>query len=189
MQNTTLFPDFLYTGTLQVGPKIHRKIISNVDDLKDTGAAGKTHFGWLSNPDVPLKDNLQSLQMLVGRTFVDNIYKTFGKKSNKQINAVQPYITSIKPGHTYINEVNPSYWYNGIVWLQTTDKGCSLAIENNTGKRHTTPWVYQPPSHLEQPAEYKYAFWPSYLNASLTPNFSMVNTVIFNIGFTFTKDK
>ena len=189
MQNINLFPDIMYTGTLQVSPNIHRKIISNVDSLKDSGAAGKTHFGWISNPDVPLNDSLKNLQMLVGRTFVDNIYKSFGKKSNKQISAVQPYITSISPKHTYTYEVNPSYWYNGVVWLQTTDKGNSLCIENTSGKRFTTPWVFQPPSHIEQPAEYKYAFWPSYYSANLTPNSSMVNTVLFNIGFTFSKDK
>lgn len=189
MQTTTLFPDILFTGTLQVSANIHRKIISNIKELQQSGASTNTHFGWISNPDVPLKNNLSNLQMLVGRTFVDNIYKSFGKRSNKKINAVQPYIASIKPEHTYTFDVNPSYWYNGIIWLQTTDKGNSLYIENTTGKRYTTPWVFQPPTHIEEPAEYKYAFWPSYYSAGLTPNYSMIDTLMFNIGFTFTKDR
>ena len=186
MNKQTLFPDILYTGTLEISHDIHTKILDGIEKLKDSGASVDTHFGWISNPDVPLKGSLKSLQLLVGRTFVDNLQQTFGKVSAKKINCVQPYVSVIKPQHTFNIETNPKYFYTGCVWIQTSDKGNKLFFEDPGSKRFSSPYAFQKASHVEERMQYKYAFWPSHVFAGYTPNLSMINSIIINMGFTAT---
>jgi len=186
MKTTTLFPEILFTGTLEIEHDINQKILAGIEKLKDSGASTETHFGWISNPDVPLKGDLKSLQVLIGRTFLSNLQRTFGKVSTKKINCVQPYVSSIKPDHTFNIETNPKYFYTGCLWVQTSDKGSCLWIEDPSAKRYSSPYAYQKPSHIEKAVQYKYAFWPSHMFTGYTPNNSMINSIIINMGFTAT---
>ena len=75
-------------------------------------------------------------------------------------------------------------WYNGCVWLQTTNKGSSLYMENFTSKRYSDPPGIQDYTNFEKSKQWKYVFWPAHIPAGFTPNTSMIDTEIFYCTFT-----
>lgn len=189
MKSFTVFPDVVFTGTLPITSDIKKQILDDVTALSKSGAYIETNFGWLSNKDVPVKDSLRKLQLLLGRTFVQHEEKTFGKVTHRHTSVVQPHIVNIKPMHTFDLHVNSAYWYHGCVWLQATDKGNHLYLESPAAKRFSCPPAYQPHEVFEQAESLKYIFWPAHLQAGFTPNQSMVDSIIFNFGITSDKKK
>lgn len=184
MKSYTIFPDIVFSGTLPVDSDIKQQLLSDTETLSNTGACIETTYGWLSNKDVPVKDSLRKLQLLLGRTFVQHSEKAFGPVTKRRASVVQPHIVSIKPMHTYDLHINSAYWYQGCAWLQTTDKGNHLFLESPSAKRYACPPAYQQHQTFEQAESMKYVFWPAHIQAGFTPNQSMINSIIFNFGIT-----
>ena len=189
MKSFTIFPDVVFSGTLPITSDIKEQIFNDVKLLSESGAYIETNFGWLSNKDVPVKNSLRKLQLLLGRTFVQHEEKTFGKVDHRLSSVVQPHIISIKPMHTFDLHINNSYWYQGCAWLQASDKGNHLYFESPAAKRFACPPAYQAHEVFEQAEAMKYMFWPSHIQAGFTPNQSMIDSIIFGFGITSTRRK
>lgn len=179
-----IFPDTVFTGVLPIEGEIRKSLIADVKELANSGSAIETNYGWESNRDVPLLKNLRKLQILLGNTFVNLADKHFNKCKHRRIMLVQPYVCSIKPSHEFYPRIDSAYWYNGCIWLQTTNTGSHLCFEKNDAKRYSSPWAYQPVSHVETGQVLKYVFWPSHLGKKFTPNLSMIDNYIMHFGIT-----
>tara|TARA_Y100001972_G_C7609433_1_gene305469 strand:+ start:324 stop:902 length:579 start_codon:yes stop_codon:yes gene_type:complete len=179
----TVFPDFVFTGDITLTPEIEEGIKLDLESL-DKGVKHNTTFGYTTLKEVPLTGNLRKLQLLVGSYFIDAIKDKHKTALDRQVEVVEPTIVGVKPGHSLPVMQERNRWYNGCVWLQTTNKGSSLYMENFTSKRYSDPPGIQDYTNFEKSKQWKYVFWPAHIPAGFTPNTSMIDTEIFYCTFT-----
>lgn len=178
-----VFPDWIFSGTIELTPEIERGIRADIDKIIED-SSHHTNFGWLTLKEVPLSGNARKLQLLIGSYFVECVKTKFKHILDRNIQVVEPTLLGIKPEAIYPVTVERNRWYRGIVWLQTTDKGSSLYMENFASKLYSDPPGVQEYTHYIKPGDWKYVFFPAHLPAGFAPNTSMIDTIVFDCTFT-----
>ena len=176
-KTTTLFPNYLLQGKLEIPLDNNSEIISDIKSISDSGFAQETSFGWVTDKKRGLPvENLHKLSMLIANVFARDMSKYY-HLDNQQIEIVEPYLISVKPGHTFQINLERSRWYNVCVWLQTTNKGCYLLLEDFGPKLFIGPPVV---SHTElvKPQVNKCVCWPSHIPWGFTSNESMTDSIM-----------
>lgn len=179
---TTAFPDYVFDGDIIVSDEIITSVMEDVSAILSTGSAVSTPYGSITNKQIPLSGSLKKLQLLVGDYFTkqsNSVMPVY--KRNVQI--LNPYLVLVKPGHCFPVNIEKSRWYNACVWLQTTNKGSHLLLENYNSKLHATPNLLQDDNMVIPPSKFKAAFWPSHIPWGLTYNTSPVDTICFICTF------
>ena len=180
-----VFPDYVYTGKIELTTRIESGIEDEIRNISaNHDGVAPTNYGWFTLKEVPLKNNLRKLQLVVGTYFVNAIKQHFPHMLDRNIEVVEPNIYSIKPNHVISSNVFRNRWYTGVVWLQTSDMGSGIRLENFNTKLYSDPPGSMDYTHDISPAQFKYAFWPAHLPASFTPNRSMIDTVVMHCTFT-----
>ena len=72
-QTNVLFPDWIFTGSLELTPEIEKGITNELSRLEREQEVTNTNFGWLTLKEVPLSGDLRRLQLLVGNYFIEAI--------------------------------------------------------------------------------------------------------------------
>ena len=66
---STLFPDYIFEGKIEVTPEIDSAIIGGANKSLDSAIAMETNYGVITNKEYPLDSQLKKLQMLIGDYF------------------------------------------------------------------------------------------------------------------------
>lgn len=178
MTKTTVFPDYLFRGKLEIPKEYIPAINEDIQEAKESYSFD-TNFGWMTDKKRGLKgNNLKKVSYLIGNVFNQEVSKVFDL-STKRVDIIEPYLVSIAPGHSYQINIERSRWYNVCLHLQTTNKGSGLVLENFNPKRWVGPPdiadnIYQLP-----PKEHSLTFWPSYIPWGMSANMSMTDTILF----------
>jgi hypothetical protein len=88
----------------------------------------------------------------------------------------------IKPLHNVMPTITKYSWYTGVLFLQTTNAGPHLKLDNFNPTVANIPGVHTT-EHLIKPKNNKVIFYPSHIPASFTANLSRINTVGYTINF------
>jgi len=183
MANTiTLFPNYVFEGKLEISNTVHENIQKDVKKDLTSGKTRRTNYGFATEKEIPLEKSLKKLSLLMGNTFINLAKKQFLDNS-KIIDILNPYLISIEPEHNYPINMESCRWYNGCVWLQTTNKGSHLYFEDFSIKTYADRHKTQKHTFSINPEQYKYVFWPSHIPWGFTPNQSMVNSEILCLTF------
>jgi len=177
MQKVTLFPDYMFKGKLEI-PSQYLPSIKKDIDIEKNNVGIETPYGWTTQKQRGLRGEfLKKVTFLIGNVFSNETKRTFDL-SEKRIDIIEPYLISIKPGHSYQINIERTRWYNACVWLQTTNKGSKLLLENFNPKRWVGPPDIAEYNYQLIPQENQLAFWPSHVPWGFTTNESMTDTVL-----------
>jgi hypothetical protein len=183
-QTNVLFPDWIFTGSLELTPEIEKGITNELSRLEREQEVTNTNFGWLTLKEVPLSGDLRKLQLLVGNYFIEAIKTKHKAALDRLVEVVEPNILSIAPGQNFPVNVHRNRWYTGVIWLQATNKSSSLYFEQHGPKLYSDPPGIQEYTSFIKPLQWQYCFYPSHVPAGFTPNQAMINTNIFHCCFT-----
>ena len=176
----TVFPNYVFEDRMEFSKEIVNKLLSDVDTLVDGGRVDETNYGWNTPKGTTLGTNLGRLTTLLGNKFLDITNKSWGKNLN--IEMTDPKVHMVKPLHT-ISPIQTKYsWYTAVLFLQTTNVGPHLKLDNFNGGMINIPGV-QSPDHLIKPVNNKVVFYPSHIPAGFTANLSRINCVGFTMNF------
>ena len=178
---STVFPDYVFEGKVELTPEIDSQLIKGSNEALDSGIALETNYGAVTNKEYPLPPSLKKLQMLVGDYFYKELNSVL-PLSKRNLNILNPYIISLKPGHIYPVNLDKERWYNCAVWLQHS-KGGDIYLENFSTKLFATPNLLQPDNHVVKAKKHKCVFWPSHIPWGLTVNTGRADHVLFMCSF------
>ena len=134
---STLFPDYIFEGKIELTPEIDAKVIGGANKSLDSAVAMETNYGAITNKEYPLDSQLKKLQMLIGDYFYKEVSKVL-PLHERNLSVLNPYLISLKPGHIFPVNLDKERWYNCAIWLQHT-KGGDLYFENFGAKLFATP--------------------------------------------------
>ena len=72
---STLFPDYIYEGKIELTPEIDAKVIGGANKSLDSAVAMETNYGAITNKEYPLDSQLKKLQKLIGDYFYKEVSK------------------------------------------------------------------------------------------------------------------
>lgn len=176
----TVFPDFVFEDKMEFSKEIVDKILSDVDTLIANERVDETNYGWNTPKGTNLGTQLGRLTQLMGNKFFDIAAKQWGQNIN--IELTDPKVHMIKPLHNIMPSLTKYSWYTGVLFLQTTNMGPHLKLENFNSTIANIPNVHTP-EHLIKPRNNKVVFYPSHIPASFTANLSRINCIGFTINF------
>lgn len=177
----TVFPNYLFEKQLILPEEVKESLLSERGEISKVGSTIETNFGWATNKEYPLGKEHQKLCKLVSHHFIsecDNILPT--KTNNVQV--CNPYMLSISPGHSYNVNLEPMRWYNALFFLQTTDKGSHLYLNNFSEKLYAQQNT-QESTFVVKPKTNKVVYFPSHLPWGMSANMSMIDTVVLCLTF------
>jgi len=177
-----LFPNYVFEGTLQIDSTVKNTLRKDLIKDLDSGKAQKMNFGSITDREIPLENSFQQLAFLMGNTFINHAKKQF-LDVKTEVDILNPYIVSIKPDHSYPINMESCRWYNGCCWLQSTNKGSHLYLEDFSIRTYADRHRTQKRNFSVAPRNFKYIFWPSHIPWGFTPNQSMVDTQLLCLSF------
>tara|TARA_B100000073_G_C23640507_1_gene536433 strand:+ start:402 stop:974 length:573 start_codon:yes stop_codon:yes gene_type:complete len=181
-KRSTIFPNYLYEGQITIPEELNVDISESITSTKDSGITIDMTYGWYTNKQFPLEGVLPKLSGMMAQVFVEHVVKDFNLKIARDIELLNPYLVSVKPSYTYQVNIEPQRWYNGIMFLQTTNKGSHLCLNNFDSKVYASQNT-QENNIFIKPKKHKVAFWPSHVPWSLSPNMSMVDSIALIVSF------
>ena len=181
-KKSILFPDLLFEGQLEVPQELNNDIQQSLIKNKQSGITTETVYGWFTNKQFPCEGVVPQIANLMASNFVTNIVQNFDLKVERDINLLNPYLISTLPNHDFPTNVEPQRWYNGGVYLQTTNKGSHLMLNNFTSKLYAGQNTQDNYVYIK-PKQFKVIYWPSHIPWGLTPNMSMVETTMLICSF------
>lgn len=181
-KRSTIFPDYLYETDLEIPSELNQNIQQGITASKDSGITIDMNYGWHTNKQFPLEGVLPQVSNLIAEVFVKNVVKDFKLKVERNIDLLNPYLVSVAPKHSYPVNVEPQRWYNGALFLQTTNKGSHLALHNYGTKLYAGQNTQENIIFIK-PKKYKIIFWPAHIPWSLSPNMSMVDSIALITSF------
>ena len=181
-KKSILFPDLLFEGQLEVPQELNNDIQQSLIKNKQSGITTETVYGWFTNKQFPCEGVVPQIANLMASNFVSNIVQNFDLKVERDINLLNPYLISTLPNHDFPTNVEPQRWYNGGVYLQTTNKGSHLMLNNFTSKLYAGQNTQDNYVYIK-PKQFKVIYWPSHIPWGLTPNMSMVETTMLISSF------
>jgi len=177
-----LFPDYLFDGQLEVPSDLNKNIQESLKKNKESGITTETVYGWFTNKQFPCEGIIPQLANLLAKNFVGNVVNNFDLGVARDINLLNPWLISTNPNHSFPTTLEPQRWYNAGVYLQTTNKGSHLKLDNYTSKVYAGQNTQENSVYIK-PKQYKVIYWPSHIPWSLTPNMSMVETTMLICTF------
>lgn len=181
-KKTLIFPDYLFEGQLEIPSDLNKEIQSSLEKNKESGITTETVYGWFTNKQFPLEGVLPTIANLVASNFVSNVVQHFNLQVARDINLLNPYVISTLPNHSYPINVEPQRWYHAGVFLQTTNKGSHLVLNNFDSKLYAGQNTQENLMYVK-PKQFKVVYWPSHIPWGLTPNMSMVETSMLICSF------
>ena len=182
MKTYNLFPNYVFEGKLEITNENFQLIKKDLNDISNSGFVIDTNFGWITNKKKGLPYNsFKSMGLLMGNIFGDAIRKNFNL-NEYNIDVIEPYLISIKPEHEFPINTERSRWYNGCVWLQTSNKGSNLILEDFSSRRYIGPPTIQHTKVIPS-AKNKVVFWPSDIPWGMTPNVSYTDSICLIVTF------
>ena len=182
MKTYNLFPNYLIEDKAELTSEIVSSLKNDIDEVKNSALYEETTYGWTSNRKTGLPQNsLKSLSLLAGNYFSKDIRKLFDTR-NLNIDIIEPYLISIKPGAYYPLDVNIRRWFNGCIWLQTSNKGSHLYFKDFNARQFLGPDCVDREFYAS-PVKHKMCFWPSNVPSGFTTNKSQIDNII--MCFTF----
>tara|TARA_Y100001972_G_C7625945_1_gene313978 strand:+ start:223 stop:822 length:600 start_codon:yes stop_codon:yes gene_type:complete len=178
---STLFPDYIFEGKIELTPEIDAKVIGGANKSLDSAVAMETNYGAITNKEYPLDNQLKKLQMLIGDYFYKEVNKVL-PLHERNLSVLNPYLISLKPGHIFPVNLDKERWYNCAIWLQHT-KGGDLYFENFGTKLFATPNLLQGDNHVVKARKHKLVFWPSHIPWGLTVNQGRADHILFSCSF------
>tara|TARA_R110002153_G_scaffold274126_1_gene447242 strand:+ start:1474 stop:2046 length:573 start_codon:yes stop_codon:yes gene_type:complete len=180
-KRTTLFPDYIYEGQIEIPDTLKGGIKESIDLNKQSGITTELVYGWNTNKQFPMEGVMPNLVNLMATYFVDSVLGSNDLK-NRDINLLNPYLISTFPTHQYPTTIEPQRWYNAGMFIQTTNKGSHLSFQNYGNKLYAGQNTQENITYVK-PKQFKVVFWPSHIPWSLTPNMSMVETTMLVCTF------
>jgi len=181
-KKSVIFPDYVFEGQLEVPTELNKEIQDSLKLNKDSGITTETVYGWFTNKQFPCEGVIPQIANLVATNFVTNVVQNFNLQVEREINLLNPYIITTYPHHSFPTNVETQRWYNAGVYLQTTNKGSHLALQNFNSKIYAGQNTQENQQFLK-PKQFKVIYWPSHIPWSLTPNMSMVETTMLICSF------
>lgn len=182
VKKTILFPDYVFETQIEVPQELNRQIQHSLKLNKESGITTETVYGWFTNKQFPCEGVIGNIANLLATNFVSSVVQNFDLQVARDINLLNPWIISTNPNHSFPTTLEHQRWYNAGIYLQTTNKGSHLKLDNYTSKIYASQNT-QETSHFIKPKQFKVIYWPSHIPWSLTPNMSMVETTMLICSF------
>jgi hypothetical protein len=181
VKTTTIFPTKIFTDTLEIPSEVSKKMISKIDEIKDRRQLDGCNFGWKTHTKTALGPEFEKLFKLVGSKFFNEVVDQFSIPP-KNIEFSDVSLMGIDPSYEVPNKITKYSWYTAVVFIQTTDKGSHLYFENYSKQMYGTPKGVEEYSQVVKPKKNRLVFYPSHLVSGFTPNFSLVENIIFTFN-------
>ena len=176
----TVFPNYVFEDKMEFSKEIVDKLLSDVDTLVSNERVDETNYGWNTPKGTTLGTNIARLTTLLGNKFLDISNKAWNVNLN--IEMTDPKVHMIKPLHAVMPTQTKYSWYSAVLFLQTTNVGPHLKLDNFNASVANIPGVHTP-EYLIKPKNNKIVFYPSHIPASFTANLSRINCVGFTMNF------
>lgn len=179
-----LFPDWVFEGELQITQTVANAVLADVQSVRGTSQFIETSFGWCTDRNVRLSENILKLNKLIGSLFYETATTHFRlTNQQKDIQVCESWLYGIKPKHSVPQLVIPHRWYQAILFLNSPSNGSKLYLELNNSKVYATPPGVQNFHHTIEPGKHKIVFIPSYIPWGFSPNHSEIDSLLFCNSF------
>lgn len=179
-----VFPNWVFEGELQITETVANSVLADVQSVRGSANFLETNFGWCTNKNVRLGQNILKLNKLIGSMFYETANSHFRlTPGTKDIQICESWLYGIKPKHCVPQVVIPHRWYQAILFLNAPANGSKLYLETHDLKIYATPPGIQSFDHVIEPAQNKIVFIPSHLPWGFTPNNSNTDSLIFCNSF------
>lgn len=182
LKKSIAFPDYIFEGQLEIPQGLNKEIQNSLKANKESGITTETVYGWFTNKQFPCEGIIPQIANLVATNFVTHVVSNFNLKVHRDINLLNPYLVSVHPNHQYPINTEPQRWYNAGIFLQTTNKGSHLVLNNFNSKIFSAQNTQDTQLYIK-PKQFKVIYWPSHIPWGLTPNMSMVETTMLLSSF------
>jgi hypothetical protein len=184
LSNYPIFPDWVFEGQLPIDNNIANSVLSDVQAVRGSSNFIETSFGWCTDRNVRLGENILKLNKLIGSIFYETAAAHFRlTQHNKDIQVCESWLYGIKPTHSIPQIVIPHRWYQAILFLNSSANSSKLYLELNNSKVYATPPGVQNFHHTIEPAQHKIVFIPSYIPWGFSPNNSDTDSLVFCNSF------
>lgn len=179
-----IFPEWVFEGQLPIDDSIANAVLADVQAIRGGPNFTETNFGWCTNRNVRLGQNILKLNKLIGSIFYEASTNHFRiRNENKDIQICESWLYGIKPKHCIPQMIIPHRWYQAILFLNAPNNGSKLYLETHDSKIYATPPGVQDFDHIIEPAQHKIVFIPSHIPWGFTPNHSEIDSLIFCNSF------
>lgn len=189
MSSYPVFPDWIFESTLQIDESVANAVLADVQLIRGSRNFSKTNFGWCTNRNVRLSDNILKLNKLIGSMFYETVSSHFRLElENRDVQICESWLYGVKPQHCIPQIIVPHRWYQAILFLNNPDNGCKLYLEMHNSKLYSTPEGVQSFEHIVEPFKNKIVFIPAHIPWGFTPNRSNIDNLIFCNSFIIKKN-
>ena len=183
-----VFPDWVFEGTLHIDENVANAVLADVQNVRGSNNFLETNFGWCTNKNVRLGQNILKLNKLIGSMFYESASSHFRlSRENSDVQICESWLYGIKTKHCVPQMIIPHRWYQAVLFLNAP-AGCSkLYLEMHNSKLYSTPAGVQSFDHVIEPFQNKIVFIPAHIPWGFTPNKADVDTLVFCNSFIIKK--
>ena len=176
-----VFPNYLFEKQLVLPDEVKGTLLKEREELSKKGTTIETNFGWATNKEFPLPKSYKNLSKLVSHHFISDCADILPTKTSN-VQVCNPYMVSIKPEHSYNINLEFPRWYNALFFVQATDKGSHLYLNNFSEKLYAQQNT-QEATFVVKPKTNKVVYFPSHIPWGMSANMSMIDTIILCLTF------
>lgn len=179
-----VFPDWVFEGELQIDNNIANAVLSDVQSVRGSPNFIETSFGWCTDRNIRLGENILKLNKLIGSLFYETAVTHFRlTQQNKDVQVCESWLYGIKPTHSIPQLVIPHRWYQAVLFLNAPVNGSKLYLEMSNSKIYATPPGVQNFQHKIESKQHKIVFFPSHIPWGFLPNNSDADSLVFCNSF------
>lgn len=183
-----VFPDWIFQGDLQIDENIVNSVLADVQNARGSNGFTETNYGWCTNKNVRLGQNVLKLNKLIGSLFYESAIAHFRLgPENSHIQICESWLHGIKPAHCVPQTIIPHRWYQAVLFLNSPAGASKLYLEMHNSKLYSTPAGVQPFNHVIEPQLNKIVFIPAHIPWGFTANESSQDTLVFCNSFIIKK--
>lgn len=185
-----VFPDWVFEGELPIDENAANSVLADVQQVRGSKEFVETNFGWCTNRNVRLGQNILKLNKLIGAIFYESALSHYRlTPENRDLQVCESWLYGIKPSHCIPQMIIPHRWYQAILFLNAPEGGSNLYLEMHNSKLYSTPSGVQSFDHIIEPYRNKIVFIPAHIPWGFTPNRSNVDNLIFCNSFIIKKNR
>jgi hypothetical protein len=178
----------VFAGTLQIDENMVNSVLADVQSARGTASFTETNFGWCTNRNVRLGQNILKLNKLIGSVFYETASSHFRlSQANSDVQICESWLYGIKPSHCIPQMIVPHRWYQAILFLNAPARGAKLYLEMHNSKMYSTPAGVQKFDHIIEPLQNKIVFIPAHIPWGFSPNYANIDSLIFCNSFIIKK--
>ena len=179
-----LFPDWVFEGELQINETMANAVLADVQNVRGSPNFLETNFGWCTNRNVRLGQNILKLNKLIGSFFYETATSHFRLgRENNDVQICESWLYGIKPTHCVPQVIIPHRWYQAVLFLNAPIDGPKLYLEMHSSKMYATPPGVQKFEHIIEPFQNKIVFIPAHIPWGFSPNNSNTDALVFCNSF------